>query len=299
MCTLLCKGVALDWECVEMAKQRVHAILSDYDGTLAPLTNVKNSETDTLTSELLQTLRKVSSEIPVCIISTKDFEFLRRKIAFARILSCMMGIETIVTGNKNHRRTVEKRLIHADLKVLQLKSPVLEAIADEIATEEEFSHVLVERKHTSDDILAGLTLDWRHLGDWSYYRRGIAHFISRLVSDLKKPPIPVDIFVQKYSQHPFFDIYSTDCNKGMAFDIVVSELAKEPVNCKDIMYLGDSENDNPAFRKAGISLGIRSDARVNPKLDCSYVLDYEQLSSFLKKLRHNDFFFTDELLMKL
>jgi len=42
------------------------------------------------------------------------------------------------------------------------------------------------------------------------------------------------------------------------------------------MYLGDSENDNPAFRKAGISIGIRSDARVNPRLDCSYFLDYER-----------------------
>jgi HAD superfamily hydrolase (TIGR01484 family) len=281
-----------------MSKLRIHAILSDYDGTLVSLANVKNSETNTLPTELQQTLEKVSSEIPVCIISTKDFEFLKRKTAFARILSCMMGIETIVLGNKKYRRTIEKRLIHADLQVLQLKSRVLEAIADEITSEEEFSYVVVERKHISDDILAGLTLDWRHLGDWSYYRRGINHFTSRLVSDLKKPPVPVDIFVQKYSQHPFFDIYSADCNKGMAFDIVVSELAKESIDGKDTLYLGDSENDNPAFRKAGISVGIRSDARVSPKLDCSYVLDYEQLSSFLMKLRQNDFLFTDELLME-
>lgn len=282
-----------------MAKKRIHAILSDYDGTLVPLASVKNSETNTLPSELQQTLEKVSSEIPVCIISTKDFEFLKRKTAFARILSCMMGIETIVIGNnKKYRRTIEKRLIHADLHVLQLKSRVLEAIADEIASVEEFSYVLVERKHTSDDILAGLTLDWHHLGDWSYYRRGITHFTSRMVSDLKKPPVPVDIFVQKYSQHPFLDMYSADCNKGMAFDIVVSELAKQSVDGKDTLYLGDSENDNPAFRKAGVSVGIRSDPRVNPKLDCSYVLDYEQLSSFLIKLRQNDFLFTDELLME-
>jgi HAD superfamily hydrolase (TIGR01484 family) len=281
-----------------MAKKRIHAILSDYDGTLVSLANVKNSETNTLPTELQQTLEKVSSEIPVCIISTKDFEFLKRKTAFARILSCMMGIETIVLGNKKYRRTIEKRLIHADLQVLQLKSRVLEAIADEITSEEEFSYVLVERKHISDDILAGLTLDWRHLGDWSYYRRGITHFTSRLVSDLKKPPVPVDIFVQKYSQHPFLDIYSADCNKGMAFDIVVSELTTESVDGKDTLYLGDSENDNPAFRKAGISVGIRSDPRVSPNLECSYVLDYEQLSSFLMKLRQNDFLFTDELLIE-
>ena len=62
-----------------MAKKRIHAILSDYDGTLVSLANVKNSETNTLPTELQQTLEKVSSEIPVCIISTKDFEFLKRK----------------------------------------------------------------------------------------------------------------------------------------------------------------------------------------------------------------------------
>ena len=197
----------------------------------------------------------------------------------------MMGIETIVLGNKKYRRTIEKRLIHADLQVLQLKSRVLEAIADEITSEEEFSYVLVERKHISDDILAGLTLDWRHLGDWSYYRRGITHFTSRLVSDLKKPPVPVDIFVQKYSQHPFFDIYSAECNKGMAFDIVVSELAKESIDGKDTLYLGDSENDNPAFRKAGISVGIRSDSRVSPKLDCELRFGLRTIIVFLDEAK--------------
>jgi phosphoserine phosphatase len=30
------------------------------------------------------------------------------------------------------------------------------------------------------------------------------------------------------------------------------------------MYLGDSENDNPAFRKADVSIGVRSDERLNP-----------------------------------
>jgi phosphoserine phosphatase len=37
------------------------------------------------------------------------------------------------------------------------------------------------------------------------------------------------------------------------------------------MYLGDSENDNPAFRKADVSIGVRSDERLNPILDCKYM----------------------------
>jgi trehalose-6-phosphatase len=78
-----------------MVEQRIHAMLSDCDGTLVPTANVKNPKANTVAKELEQILDKVSSEIPVCIISTKDFEFLKKKTTFARVLSCMMGIETL------------------------------------------------------------------------------------------------------------------------------------------------------------------------------------------------------------
>lgn len=284
-------------------KQRVHAILTDYDGTLIRTADAKNLDTNTIPSNLKGILEKVCSEIPVCVISTKDFEFLRNKTNFARVLSCMVGIETLVLRNHHgSTRSIEKRILYAGLQVLQPKSKTLEAIAQEISSCGEFSDILIERKHTSDGILAGLTIDWRHhLSDnWSYYRRGISHFINRIVANLKKSPVPTDIYVQKYSEHPFVDIYSIECNKGIAFDTVISELPDASAHGRGVLYLGDSENDNPAFRKAGISIGIRSDARVNPKLDCSYFLNYEQLSSFLMKLRDNNYLFNDddELLLK-
>ena len=281
-----------------MTRKRVQAILSDYDGTLVPTANVKNVSTNTIPAKLEQILSNISSEIPVSVISTKDFEFLRKKTTFARALSCMMGIETLFMTNHATSRTIEKRILNADLAALQLKSAALKAIAEEVILCKEFSDMLIEHKHTSDGILAGLTIDWRyHLDDdWSYYRKGITHFLSSMVANLKKAPVPVDIYVQKYSTHPFVDIYSIECNKGIAFDTVISELGYISIDSRDTMYLGDSENDNPAFRKAGISIGIRSDARVNPKLDCSYFLDYERLSHFLKNLRKNNFIFTDELL---
>lgn len=281
-------------------KQRIHAILTDYDGTLVPTANVKNPEANTVARELEQTLEKVSIDIPICIISTKDFNFLKNKTAFARILSCMVGIETLVLANDASSRIIEKRLLCADLAVLRTNSRVLEAISEEIFSYEDFSDMVVERKHTSDGTLAGLTIDWRHLlsDDWSYYRRGITHFISSFVTNLRKSPVPVDMYVQKYSTHPFVDIYSTESNKGMAFDTVIAELGYSAADCEGTLYLGDSENDNSAFRRAGISIGIRSDPRLNPKLDCSYFLDYEQLSSFLMKLRNNGYLFNDELLLE-
>jgi HAD superfamily hydrolase (TIGR01484 family) len=283
-----------------MIGQRVRAILTDYDGTLVPTANMKNLGANNVARQLQEILKKVSSDIPLCVISTKDFEFLRNKTAFARVLSCMIGIETLVLGNQGYPRTIEKRILHVDLHELQLKSEALEAIAKEITSNKEFSCVLVERKHTSEGILAGLTVDWRHhLGDdWSHYKAAVNHFINRIAADLQKPPSPIAVYVQRYSTHPFIDLYSIECNKGMAFDTVISELGYTSVGYKNTMYLGDSENDNPAFRKAGISIGIRSDPRVNPKLDCSYFLAYEQLSSFLMKLKKNDYLFSDELLME-
>jgi HAD superfamily hydrolase (TIGR01484 family) len=281
-----------------MVKQRVKAIISDYDGTLVPTAHVKNTCTNAIPTELEEILCNISAEIPVSVISTKDFEFLAKKVTFARVLSCIMGIETLLVTTHAFSRIIEKRILQADLAALQMNSKVLEAIAEEIFSCEDFCDMLIERKHTSDGILAGLTVDWHnHVSDdWSYYRRGITHFISSTVANLKKPPVPVYIYVQKYRTHPFVDVYSTECNKGMAFDTVIAELGYASSNGKDSLYLGDSENDNPAFRKAGISIGIRSDERVNPKLDCGYFLDYEQLSSFLKKLRNNDYLFTEQLL---
>jgi HAD superfamily hydrolase (TIGR01484 family) len=281
---------------------RVQAILTDYDGTLVPTANVKDVSTNAIPTKLEQILSSISAEIPISVISTKDFEFLRDKTAaFARALSCMIGIETLVLTNNNHHptsRSIEKRILNADLTRLKHKSAALEAIAQEVMMCKEFSAMLIERKHTSDGILGGLTIDWRHQleDNWSYYRRAINHFLSPIVASLNKAPLHMGVYIQKYSEHPFVDIYSIECNKGIAFDTIISELRYLSIDSKGTLYLGDSENDNPAFRKAGISIGIRSDARINPKLDCSYFLDYELLSHFLMKLRENNFIFTDEML---
>jgi phosphoserine phosphatase len=62
------------------------------------------------------------------------------------------------------------------------------------------------------------------------------------------------------------------------------------------MYLGDSENDNPAFKKTDISIGVRSDEQLNRKLDCRYLISFNQLPKFLRNLLKNDFNFSERLL---
>ena len=120
------------------------------------------------------------------------------------------------------------------------------------------------------------------------------HSSSTCQSSLQVP------YVQTYSSHPFIDVYSVRCNKGLAFDTTISELESfNNIKVQNILFMGDSENDNPAFKRADISIGVHSDKRLNPKLTCQYLVEFNQLSIFLKKLRDNDFVFSDELLINL
>jgi hypothetical protein len=41
------------------------------------------------------------------------------------------------------------------------------------------------------------------------------------------------------------------------------------------------KNDNPAFRKAGVSIGVRSDSRITPKLECQHTINFDSLARFL------------------
>src|SRR5215212_2406393 len=119
---------------VKMVKQRVKAIVSDYDGTLVPTAHVKNTRINAIPTELEEILCNISAEIPVNIISSKDFEFLSKKVTFARVISCIMGIETLVLTTQAFSRIVEQCIVRADLAALQMNSKVLEAIAEEVTS---------------------------------------------------------------------------------------------------------------------------------------------------------------------
>jgi trehalose-6-phosphatase len=73
---------------------QITAIFSDYDGTLCPTDSVR-CQANWIPEQLEQTLWDISQKIPVCIISSKDYHFLHARTKFARILSSIMGIETL------------------------------------------------------------------------------------------------------------------------------------------------------------------------------------------------------------
>ncbi|HZA70951.1 MAG TPA: HAD hydrolase family protein [Nitrososphaeraceae archaeon] len=177
----------------------------------------------------------------------------------------------------------------------------------EVLQNHNYRDIMIERKYTSNkENLIGLTIDYRHLDNWHSFKEnkepGLEEIIKKSINANLAPNLSTKDrpFIQKYSSHPFLDVYGVECNKGLAFNSVLSNLEEEKERgTENIMYLGDSENDNPAFRKSGISIGIRSDTRINPLLDCKYLLDFMQLPIFLRSLIDNNYIFSEELLPKV
>jgi HAD superfamily hydrolase (TIGR01484 family) len=290
---------------------RIDAILSDYDGTLSP-TDSKGSKGDLIPDQLEGILCDISQRIPICIVSSKDFYFISRRAKFAKILSCIMGIETIVLETyKNASNEIQDRSKNSDRlyyikqrymaphtqKLLQTHSVTLSELAEDIESEYG-DNVIVEKKYTSDrGVLAGITIDYRHLNDWNLYKNKIEPSLKKMIQKYNSLSSRTmsDLYVLTYKSHPFLDVYGLYSDKGMAFDFITANIL-DTKNNRGILYLGDSENDNAAFRKASVSIGVISDKRLQAKLDCQYLIEFENLSKFIRHLADAGFLFSEDLL---
>jgi hydroxymethylpyrimidine pyrophosphatase-like HAD family hydrolase len=297
---------------------RINAVLSDYDGTLSP-TNTLRSNVESIPEQLEGVLWEISQSIPVGIISSKDYHFLHPRTGFARILSCILGVETI--SHRIHKEASieieegdnysdppscvrERYILPNSQKILQRNSVLLSKLAESIELEFK-ANVIVERKFTSDrHFLAGITFDYRHLKDWKSYKNRLEPSLKEIILKYKSFSLsPMsDLYVQTYRSHPFMDVYALYCDKGMAFDLVADDIlniktSEEGEEGEGILYLGDSENDNPAFSKASISIGIISDKRLTAKLDCQYLIEFKKLYGFLERLIKSKFVFSGDLLI--
>lgn len=227
----------------------------------------------------------------------------------ARILSCVLGTETVIhephyrdeIENENYdciRCQVLTTSSHSLMDNSKLLNNVVKVLQDH-----NYNDIMIEKKYTSTkEILIGLTIDYRHLDNWQSFKENEEPALKEIIQKIVNENIAPDLsskdrpFIQEYSSHPFLDVYGVKCNKGLAFDSVLSRLEERKDDRIDIMYLGDSENDNPAFRKSDISIGIRSDTRLKPLLECEYMLDFLQLPLFLRSLKDNNYIFSEELL---
>ena len=156
---------------------RISGILSDYGGTLCPSSSIRSKENN-IPKELENILWDIAEKIPVCIISSKDFNFLHNKARFANVISSIAGIETLVL--KRHERTmlassecrefrcIRNSYLSIDYATLKQNSGLLSQLVEEITSL--FDKVSIERKFTIDKgVLAGITVDWRNIDDWKSF----------------------------------------------------------------------------------------------------------------------------------
>ena len=290
-------------------------MLSDFDGTLCPTSDIRSGHNNSymIPQPLEDILTKMSLTIPISIVTSKDYDFIYPKTKkFSKILSCILGLETFVI-DKKEQINQDKNFLNKDFDYEMLETNSL-ILADATAYLEKNNQELnIEKKFLkgTKNLLGGITVDWRHDSDWNRnkkkYEQIVRESISTtlnnsqqkgegIISKEKLEYYTSHLFIQEYSTHPFIDLYIAKVSKGDAFDIVVSKLSQISDISGQIMYLGDSENDNPAFRKSDTSIGVVSDERLRPSLDCTYTIKFENLSIFLKRLVENNYIFSESLL---
>jgi HAD superfamily hydrolase (TIGR01484 family) len=249
---------------------RVTALFSDYDGTLSPLEAQRQDAA--ISPRLRRLLVSLSKKIPFGIVSTKDLDFIRKRVPFVHAISAISGLEmqigeTIIT---------DKRVPSTAKKVEQGYQEVLPkilAIGDQ---------VVIERKTTENDELIAFCIDWRLSQNWTEAQKKVRPIISRCKD--------MDLCVGESENSPFVNIYGVEVDKGSALEKLRTELG---IN-GPITYLGDSEADNPAFDLAEVSIGIKHQRKM-PELTCKYQLEFFELESFILKLLDAEFEFSADM----
>ena len=233
-----------------MVKTKITAIVSDYDGTLTLDRGSGNSPA--IHRELEHTLVQITKQIPVCILSRSDYHFLRDKVPFANIVSCILGIETLVLGGVQGERMRKVKTYRSMLSRDSLGKNSL--ILNELvcSVEKAFPELRTARRFTHDGLLASITIDWRHLKNYRTNSKSIKEFVGRVLFT-KSGNYSSSIFTQTYDSCPFLDVHSVKCDKNNGFDSVVAELGKsspeEKVVLKRYCLLEIRRTTTPHFGK--------------------------------------------------
>ncbi|MBM3898393.1 MAG: HAD-IIB family hydrolase [Thaumarchaeota archaeon] len=254
----------------ECSKVKIEAIFSDYDGTLSPL-EVSREETS-IPASLFSLLKKVSSRIPLAVITTKDLRFVKEKVPFASATATICGLEL---------QTRNTRFL--DQRALKKTAIVDKAYNESLRIAKMLDNLIIERKISSDGDLFAFCVDWRMSRNWMNAQRIISPFLYRCRE--------LGLYVVESDANPFADVYPIKVDKGTALARVKNELGLNG----PIMYLGDSEFDNPAFKLADISIGIVH-KEMNPNLLSRYQMEFSKLETFFSRLLTANFDFRTSML---
>ena len=238
----------------------IEAIFTDLDGTLIP-PNVKREEAR-LTPRMEETLRGLASKgIKLAAITTKDYRFAHRILPFANAWATIGGLEIKTNDGRSkiHESIFEKQ---EELKKTLLVAETKAADVDAV----------IERKTLSDgNTVAGFCFDWRFSSN-----RAAAQEAAELIYQHARIS---GLYAILYNARPYLDVYVTRVDKGYAVSSLRSMLNVQG----EVIYLGDSEVDNPAFANADLSIGIIHE-ETPPNLEAEHKIPFSMLENLLETL---------------
>jgi len=249
---------------------KISAIFSDYDGTLSQLESRR--EEAVLSPILRRLLVKASKEITLAIVTTKDLSFIRERVPFAHGISASCGLEMQV-GEKT---MLDDRVREPHQQLENVYQEILKKVL------QARDNLVIERKESDDEHLIGFCLDWRLARNWDEAKR----IAAPLLDYARKQ----GLHVIESNVSPFANVFPMKIDKGEAFEKLKKELGVQG----PIMYLGDSEADDPAFRLAEVSIGVKH-RRIMPKLECKYRIEFFELENLLTELIDSDFDFKESM----
>jgi hydroxymethylpyrimidine pyrophosphatase-like HAD family hydrolase len=146
-------------------------------------------------------------------------------------------------------------------------------------------NLMIERKETDDENLIGFCIDWRLARNWDEAKRRAAPLLAHCRDE--------GLYVVESEISPFANVFPIKVDKGDAFLKLKEAMGVNGA----IVYLGDSEVDDPAFELAEISVGVKH-RRIMPKLRCKYRIEFFEMENFLSKLLDSDFDFQEDMVQK-
>ncbi len=239
---------------------RVGALLVDYDGTIAPL-GVPREESRIFRS-VERELEAMVNTVPVCIVTAKDFDFVRPRSKFAAAWACVSGLDIVLADG---RRFTRRRL--ADLTAALKVAEWAEGLG---------SFTELKRGPSGELLAVGV--------DWSAAPEAGAVILPRLKA------LGARNFVSRDAYSTFADVYAARPDKGRATKFLKRILGGR----KKVMFIGDSAHDNAAFQEAGIAVGVEHGQPMDD-LRCSFVVEQTRLGGFLRSLRGRGMEFTPSM----
>lgn len=236
---------------------KISAIFTDYDGTLAP--EDVPPEASSVPKEVEAALLALSSSVPIAIVTSKDFAFIRRRTPFARAWACVSGLELVFDDG----RAIATAQVHGRL--------------DEglryVRRHDKFG-LRLELKRSVGGALLGFSADWRVAS------APPPDFIRAAALEMAR----LDLTVVHDPTRPFMDVFGATPDKGRA----VRELKRLFSVTGNVLYIGDSVADNPAFEEADVTICVAHGQGLE-ELKCGYSLGQEELGGFFRSLSDGGF----------